>query len=257
MTREAKTLLTSLTDNLEYPEFCLKASLDNSLFKDFRRNEIYNMALEHDSFEQGLEYLEAIRKSSSNVLQKLDEILQNDRLGNPKLFEYEGIGMVAPPTLRYLKILADLESNFGSLNNLRICEIGVGYGGLCRMINSYFQVETYALIDLKPVLMLAQKYLDHYVLNTTLSYKTMYELPKDSYDLVISNYAFTELRREIQDIYLEKIILSSTRGYITYNEINPEDFNSYTKEELMKIMPKIKVLAEVGILDPKDCILVW
>lgn len=257
MDNKEQTLLTSLTDNIDYPDFCLKASLDSSIFKDFRRNEIYNIALEHDSFEQGLEYLEAIQNSSSNVLSKLDEIRKNDNIGNPRVFNYEGIGTVAPPTIRYLKILSDLESEFGSLDNFNICEIGVGYGGLCRIISSYFKVKSYCLVDLKPVLMLAQKYLDHYVLNTTLSYKTMHELQKDSYDLVISNYAFTEMRREIQNIYLEKVILSSSKGYITYNQMNPKDFNSYTKEELIKMIPSIKVMNEVGILDADDCILVW
>jgi len=190
-------------------------------------------------------------------LSHLGEILKNDHIGNPIVYHYEGIGTIAPPTIRYLKILSDLESEFGTLDNFNICEIGVGYGGLCRMISSYFKVKTYSLVDLKPVLMLAQKYLDHYVLNTTIAYKTMHELQKNTYDLVISNYAFTELRREIQDVYLEKVILSSARGYITYNYINPEDFNSYSKEELIKIIPNIKVIEKVGILDPRDCILVW
>nr|CAD5980366.1 Putative methyltransferase [Planktothrix pseudagardhii] len=85
----------------------------------------------------------------------------------------------------------------------------------------------------------------------------MNELRKDSYDLVISNYAFTEIRREVQQVYLEKVLLSAKRGYITYNEINPEDFNSYTKEELIEILPQIRVKPEVGILHPKDCTLVW
>nr|WP_302184702.1 putative sugar O-methyltransferase [Planktothrix pseudagardhii] len=143
------------------------------------------------------------------------------------------------------------------LDNCNICEIGVGYGGLCRIISSYFHVKSYTLVDLKPVLLLAQRYLDHFPLNTTLIYKTMNELRKDSYDLVISNYAFTEIRREVQQVYLEKVLLSAKRGYITYNEINPEDFNSYTKEELIEILPQIRVKPEVGILHPKDCTLVW
>jgi putative sugar O-methyltransferase len=259
MNSQDKVLQTSLTDNIDYPEFCLKASLDYSIFKDFRRNEIYKIALEHDDFDQGLEYLEATNKSksSSNVLSKINEFQKNDQIGNPIVFDYDGIGTIAPPTLRYIKILSDLESEFGTLDKLNICEIGVGYGGLCRIISSYFNVKTYTLVDLKPVLMLAQRYLDHYPLNTTLNYKTMNELPKNNYDLVISNYAFTELRREIQDVYLEKVLLSATKGYITYNEINPKDFNSYTKEELIKIIPTIRVNKEVGILHPKDCTLVW
>lgn len=257
MNSQNKVLKTSLTDNFDYPEFCLQASLNYSIFKDFRRNEIYRIALEHDSFEQGLEYLEATQQSGSNVLSKIDEFRKNDLIGNPEVFDYDAIARIAPPTLRYIKILSDLESEFGTLDNLNICEIGVGYGGMCRIINSYFNVRSYTLVDLKPVLMLAQRYLDNYPLQTTLAYKTMHELQKESYDLFISNYAFTEIRREIQQVYLEKVVLSAARGYITYNEINPQDFNSYTKEELIKLIPQIRVKPEVGILSPKDCTLVW
>jgi putative sugar O-methyltransferase len=252
-----KSFQTSLTDNLDYPEFCLKASLDYSIFKDFRQNEIYNLALEHDSFEQGLEYLEATQKSESNVLSNINEFRKNDLIGNPRVFDYEGIGIIAPPTLRYIKILSDLESEFGTLDNFNICEIGVGYGGLCRIISSYFNIKTYTLVDLKSVLQLAQRYLDHYPLNTTVVYKTMNELLGNSYDLVISNYALTEIRREIQQVYLEKVVIPAQRGYITYNEINPKEFNSYTKEEFIALIPQIKIKEEVAILDPRDCTLVW
>ena len=257
MVYQDKALKTSLTDNFDYPQFCLQASLDYSKFRSFRQNQIYNAALEHDSFEQGLEYLQATKESGYNVLSKIDEFRKNDLIGNPQVFDYDGIGTIAPPTLRYIKILSDLECEFGTLDNFNICEIGVGYGGMCRIISSYFNVRSYTLVDLKPVLSLAQRYLDHYPLNTTLIYRTMNELHKDSYDLVISNYAFTEIRREIQQVYLEKVVIPAKRGYITYNEINPEDFNSYTKEELMEMIPQIRIKPEVGILHPKDCTLVW
>jgi hypothetical protein len=65
----------------------------------------------------------------------------------------------------------------------------------------------------------------------------MNELQRNSYDLVISNYALTEIRKEIQEVYLEKVVLPAQRGYITYNEINPEDFHSYTKEEFIALIP--------------------
>ncbi len=252
-----KTFITSLTDNTKYPEYCLQAALNSDVFHGFRCNEIYNAALEHDSYEQGLEYLEAIKQSGFNLLAVADEFRKNDKIGSPRVYEYEDIGIFAPPTLRYIKILSDLETQFGSLHNLNICEIGVGYGGLCRLVDSYFKVKSYTLVDLKPVLMLAQKYLDNYALHTSLVYRTMNELSTEAYDLVISNYAFTEMRRDIQDVYLKKVICSSSRGYITYNDINPEDFNSYKKEELAQMIEDLKEMPEVGILHEADCTLVW
>jgi hypothetical protein len=90
-----------------------------------------------------------------------------------------------------------------------------------------------------------------------MNYKTMNELKKQNYDLVISNYAFTELRREIQDVYLEKIILPSCRGYISYNEITPEYFRSYNRDELIKIIPNSHIVEEAPLTHPKNCIIVW
>jgi hypothetical protein len=55
----------------------------------------------------------------------------------------------------------------------------------------------------------------------------------EDFDLVISNYAYSELSRELQDLYYEKIIKRSKNGYFTYNFIS-ELFNidSYSKEEV-------------------------
>jgi len=105
--------------------------------------------------------------------------------------------------------------------------------------------------------LLAQTYLDGYALHSTMRYKTMNELAKETYDLVISNYAFTELRREIQDTYLERIILNTRRGYITYNEHTPPYFNSYKKDELLKIIPGAYALDEVPLTHSKNCIIAW
>jgi len=249
---------TSLTDNGKYPEFCQQAIHDDSLFNDFRRNETYTFALEHDSQKQGLEYLE-VAKNLKFFADYIEEFKQNDTVGNPIKFNYDQIGEISPTTTRYIKVLSDLEREFGTLNNLNICEIGVGYGGLCRIIDSYFRsVKSYCLVDLQPVLGLTQKYLNHFQINTSISYKTAEDLSvEDRYDLVISNYAFTELRREVQDIYLEKIILNSQKGYITYNQINFLDFNGYSVDELMEIIPNGKILYEIEMTNPGDCILVW
>ncbi|HIK08652.1 MAG TPA: putative sugar O-methyltransferase [Oscillatoriaceae cyanobacterium M33_DOE_052] len=249
-------LKTSLTDNGQYPEFCQNASQDPALFENFRRNPIYNAALEHDSFEQGLEYLEYAKKVK-RFDSHLEEFKKNDLIGNPMTFEYEPYGKIAPPTLRYLKVLSDIETHIGNLDNAKICEIGTGYGGLCRIICSYFQVAEYNLLDLPPVLSLVQKYLSHFEINTTIKYLDVSRLPNQEYDLVISNYAFTELRRDIQENYLQNVILKSKKGYITYNDINPKDFNSYTLEELKAIIPNLQVFKEIENTHPKDCMLIW
>ena len=127
--------------------------------------------------------------------------------GNPKVSEYQSFGKISSTTLRYIKVLSDLKNLFGNLDGFNICEIGVGYGGQCRVINCYFSPSVYCFVDIKPALMLAQRFLDNYIIPSILSYKTMNELERTNYDLLISNYAFSELHRKIQDVYLEKVIL--------------------------------------------------
>jgi phospholipid N-methyltransferase len=250
-------LKTSISNNGKYPDFCLKASNDVLIFSNFRQNLIYREILEHITPQLGQEYLATINAYRPELYKNIDKIKENDMYGNPDLVEYESVGRICPSTLRYTKVLADLLNLFTSLNGLNIIEIGVGYGGQCRVINSITAPKEYTLVDIRPALFLAQCYLDGFVLSSVMKYKTMNELEKNQYDLAISNYAFTELPRKIQNVYLDKIILNSKCGYITYNEITPDYFQSYKKEELLKLIPNSFIMDEVPLTHEKNCIIVW
>jgi len=247
---------TSISDNQAYPQICLDASNDYRLFNTFRRNPIYNTILEHMSRSHGKECLDLISKDQ-DILEALDTFKANDEYGNPIMYEYSGAGMISPSTLRYIKVLADLKKHFRTLDNFSICEIGIGYGGQCRIINAYYKPSLYCLVDLRQVLTLASRFLDKYTIPAVLNYTTMNELGRHNYDLVLSNYAFTELPRSIQEVYLEKVLLRSKRGYITYNAITPVEFNSYTRNELLEILPDPRVYEEEPLTDPNNCIIAW
>lgn len=250
-------LSTSISDNQIYPNFCIKASTDLRVFSNFRRNNVYRQILEHLSFEVGIAYLDEIKKNNFDLLENIVLFKENDDWGNPEIFEYPEIGKISPSTLRYIKVFFDLISLFKQIDGLKICEIGVGYGGQCRIINSVSSPSEYTLVDIKPALMLSQCYLDNYVLNSVLKYKTMNELEVQNYDLLISNYAFSELPRNIQDVYLRKIILNSKKGYITFNEISPEYFKSYKRAELLTLIPNSRIVEEKPLTNDKNCIIIW
>lgn len=252
-----KKILRSLSNETNYPDFCLKATLNTKLFSSFRKNEIYCQILEHVTRQQGQEYINEIILNSPDLFESIELFKKNDIIGDPKLYEYPEIGYMSPTTLRYVKVLSDLIKIFANLDKKSICEIGVGYGGQCRIIDSYCDISDYTLVDLKPVLMLSEKYLDNYIIRSSLNYKTMNELKISSYDLIISNYAFTELSREIQDVYLKKIILNSKGGYIAYNDINPFDYRSYKKEELLSVIPNSRIIPEKPLTHPNNCIIIW
>lgn len=248
--------ITSISDNYRYPQACLQAANDYRLFNVFRQNKDYTEILEHATHDQGAVYLNEIKKNS-DVLISLPDIAKNDTYGGPVLHSYPGISPISPSTLRYAKVLCDLFFHFGSLDGFSIAEIGVGYGGQCRAINAISSPRSYTLVDLQPVLQLSQRYLDHYILKSQLTYLTLNQLTKCNYDLLISNYAFSELPRAVQDVYLEKIILPSVRGYMTYNQISPESFKSYSSEELLKLIPGSTIVDEVPLTHPMNCIIIW
>ncbi len=251
-----KSISTSLSDNQAYPDVCLRASNEYRIFNNFRRDPVYKGIVEQVTREQGIRYLEVINRDS-DVLSAMEAFKENDRYGSPIMYDYPPFGAISPTTLRYVKVLGDLKRHFGILDGLNICEIGVGYGGQCRIINAFYRPATYCLVDIKPALNLAQRFLDNYALASILTYKTMNELDRHSYDLVISNYAFTELPRRIQDVYLGKIIVSSRRGYITYNEITPQEFGSYRAHELIRLIPGSTATGEEPLTHPKNCIILW
>lgn len=180
-------------------------------------------------------------------------------MGGGLLRFYKSIGFITPSTLRYIKVLSDLIKHFGDLNNKKIIEVGIGYGGQARIILSYFpQIESYTFIDLSEVLGLARKYLSHFELKNKLFFLTSSQLKEQiSCDLFISNYAFSELNKNIQEIYINCVIKNAKNGYITYNEIAPEGFN-YKLSDYEKLFNKtLKILEEVPQTHAKNKIIMW
>lgn len=157
---------TSLSDNGAYPALCYAASKDERFFRDFKRNPIYNAILEHVSQNQGSEYLDVISSNSESIFtdSDWDNFLLNDSLGNPRTYNYSvnnRTRQCSPTTLRYVKVLQDILTLFDTKKIRKVGEIGVGYGGQCRILTSYIRsIENYSLIDLPEVLALSKKYIE-------------------------------------------------------------------------------------------------
>ena len=247
---------TSLSDNQAYPQVCLDATNNFKYFNRFRRNTVYASIVETVTSDLGKKYLDFLQ-ADKQTMAHLAEFKKNDDWGGPVTSSYAGVGDISPTTLRYIKVLADLRQYFTSLDQLSICEIGVGYGGQCRIVNALFSPAAYTLVDIQPALQLTHRYLGNYITNSVLSFKTMNELDSRAYDLCISNYAFSELPRSLQDVYLKKVILNSKMGYITYSDnFTPASFNSYRVDELLKMIPGSTKIEENPKTGP-NFIILW
>lgn len=129
----------------------------------------------------------------------------NDFYGSPKLHSY-GQKKFSTSTLQYIGVLSNLIRKYGSLDGWRICEIGGGYGGQCRTIHDVYKPECYHIIDLPEVCELQRRYCQA---------QSFTEPTGQEYDLVISNYALSEIQNNKS--YIDNILRKSTHGYITCN----------------------------------------
>lgn len=251
---------TSVSQNTSYPSICLQASVDDSLFNIFKTLPEYTQILEHATFDFGRKYIENIRRDNPHLLQEpyISKFKENDLLGSAVTFEYEKDLIVSPNTLKYINVLSDLIVFFGNLDGFRIAEIGGGYGGQCKIITDYFKIENYHIVDLPEVNALTKKYLNKLEVGN-FRVSSSDELVKENYDLLISDYAFTELSRELQDYYKHTIIDGATNGYMHCNFILHlmKNYNSYSLNELVSLKTNTRVLDEVPLTAPDNFLLTW
>ena len=242
--------LTIIQDILKKPK----------LFENFKRNHLYRETLEHVSEKEGAEYLEILRKNNIEILNRASEtVFLSDNQGNPVKFRYKESQIpLSPTTLRYVKVASDLEKLFGKELG-SVVEIGCGYGGQTLVNDQLLNVHNATLFDLPLVNKLIDKYLDAYFLNG--KYKTTI-LNKESarkYDLVISNYAFSELPKELQLKYVDKILAHCKKGYLTMNSGlgNERSIGKLSIKELNSLLPQFEIFEEKPSTGKDNYIIVW
>jgi putative sugar O-methyltransferase len=255
--------IRSDSDNGRYTAFVEQANKSYKVFSHFKKNPVYQEILEHVSEKDGARYLEVLKKNAPDLFTYLDKFKINDLVGNPTTFEYPEIGRISPTTLRYMKVASDLRTLFGSAIGNRVAEIGVGYGGQALVLDQIFTINEYCLFDLPPVLELTSKYLESHILN--LSYHTLtlnQALATERYDLVISNYAFSELPKVLQRKYIDKVLAHASKGYLTMNSgrvgsAAVDGTNKLSLEELRVLLPHFEVFEEEPYTSPQNYIIVW
>lgn len=245
---------TSVSDYTEYKNICLRAATDDEVYKTFRQHYDYTPILEHVTEELGQRYVNEIEKHELFKPEYLEIARKNDIEGTPILLDYQPpFTNVCPSTMRYLKTTLDLFHLFDTLDNLNIIEIGAGYGGQCKMIHNMFKPKSYTIVDLQEPLNLIQKYLRGV---PNIIYETEETLQEGTYDLIISNFAFSECDRTIQNSYIEKAIKNTQHGYIIFNDITKYfNIDSLTKDEFKNII-KCYEIPEVPASGP-NVVLHW
>ena len=251
---------SSITDSeitASYPSLCGLAAKNLEIFKKFRSSRVMVKALDHVSIEQGNGYISEILKYSSWSEKFTKTLVKIDKVGKPRKFRFRPYGTFSPTLLRYLKVYTDLEKNFGSLKNLNIVEIGIGFGGQASLIGLLDNPLSYTFYDIPPVLELAQKFTNELGVLGNFTFTDGRNPKPSNPDLVISNYAFSELNRDVQDQYLKNVVLPSPRGYITWNNLSAQILGGHSLAELIRLIPNSQIHPEKPNTSESNVIIVW
>jgi len=251
---------TSISDSDNFQDFlniCGSASQDLKIFSNFRRGYGLAEVVDNVTLEQGKGYIREIHRQVewnedyTNALRKIDSV------GSPRKYLFPQIGFCSPTSLRYLKVFIDLKTLFGPIKNFKIVEIGVGFGGQAGLIVSLENPSSYSFLDVEPVLALSKTFVEKLGLETEFNWHDGRNPEKMKPDLVISNYAFSELSRDLQKKYLENVILPSKRGYITWNSSAVGHEKCYSIDELIRTIPNSRIKPEVPYTGEGNVIIFW
>jgi len=243
---------------LNYLKVCQEAVRNEEVYANFKNDFSYTKILEHVWFELGQEYLDIIKRDFPYLLNHIKRFATNDNIGNPVIYYYEDIDLtISPTTIRYVKVLADLMNHFGRLDDMDIIEVGGGYGGQCKIIYDIARPKSYTIVDLPEVLPLVEKYLKEFNIEVIL--KQPKDVFENQYTLFISNYSFTEVKREGQNYYKRNIIDKSLHGYMTCNFIQAPNFKngSMSKKEILNLVVGAVSYPECPSTYPGNIIYVW
>jgi hypothetical protein len=251
---------SSITDSKlldSYPTLCGLASQDPKLFGKFRSARVMFEALDHVSLDYGNSYLIEILKIRSWTKEFTQVIEKIDSLGSPKKYKFGHYGVFSPTLLRYLKVHLDLEKYFGSLHNLKIVEIGVGFGGQASLTSLLDQPKSYSFCDIPPVLKLVEKFIESLSVPGQFMYIDGRNPSRVNSDLVISNYAFSELSLDVQNLYIENVISNSSRGYLTWNSLSADNLGGHSLADLIRLIPNSQIVPERPNTAEGNVVIIW
>ena len=174
----------------------------------------------------------------------------SDTVGGPKNiinFRLSGDEInLNPTTLRYINNIFNLVDIFGvdifASRNI-IVEIGAGYGGECKIAND-FSVEKFQepignrwkVYDLESSLPLISRWLTKFGYTASLNQTVDFT---NNISLVISNAAFSEMSRGLQEKYFRELILPARYGYFVENfGIYSSPFGGFSREEFIDRLRK-------------------
>ena len=206
----------SISGTMDWPRACAALASGALTSKNFRRIHAVRQVVETLGPVDGRHFARWIRDSAPGYLTD-KRVAAIDAWGDPIRWPAACLGTpraFSPTTLRFLAHALWLKKEGFVKEGGTVVEIGVGFGGLAAM-NAIVSNATTIMIDLPPVVVAAMLQMRELGLGNFASNDQSKATAGDV--CFISNYAFTELSREMQDAYVDEFIRHADRGVILSN----------------------------------------
>jgi hypothetical protein len=232
---------TSLTDTVEYRDFCRRAATDPATFQTFRRQPEYEHVVRVGEDDGG------------RYLRRLTDVPVDaaSTIGDPRMYDYPGASVPLDPVMvRYYHDRQEIRRWFGSTTEMDVLEIGGGFGGLARLLAP--ETSIYDIRDLSEARMLQDAYLERFGLTVGDA------VAGHPYDLVVSTFAFSELTRETMSNYEAHYLRHCLRGWMICNFLAVEQVY---EDEMLELVQRWHPLArwepETPETHPANRVMVW
>lgn len=208
----------SVSEGMPWASLCSEYADGTRDSTGFRRHSAVRDVVETVGPVDGRFYAQKIREWGPEWLTN-EAVMEIDRWGNPIRWPKWLLGTpnsFSPTTLRYLATALWLKRKgyLGPKSN--ILEIGVGFAGLAAM-NALVSGAVTTLVDLPQVEAAAARMLTENGL--AAQYQLSRTVRDSPMDLVISNYAFSELNAATQNEYFDKYIKHAAHCVIISNAV--------------------------------------
>lgn len=206
----------SVSGTMDWPRACEALVSGAWKSENFRRIRAVRQVVETLGPVDGRHFAKWIAHNAPEFLTD-KRVAAIDSWGNPIRWPAACLGTprsFSPTTLRYLAHALWLNHEGFVKDGDTVIEIGVGFGGLAAM-NAIVSNATTIMVDLPQVTHAAMRQMNELGLGNFASSDHSKASVSDA--CFISNYAFTELSRDLQDVYAEKFIRHANRGFILSN----------------------------------------
>jgi hypothetical protein len=248
------------SENLGYSKYVSRIISKPRKLANFRRPYVYRQILEHVNWELGGLYLERFTMLGGDR-SEVYQAAVNDVIGHPRNYFYSNFGWLNPTQIRYLTVKQEMENLFDMKSIETIGEIGCGFGGQFIAITRKFKIKEYHFFDLDAVQQIIRFYISHFTFDSKIIYPDIHAVTQKSFDLVISNYAFSELPKLVQMDYINKILLNSKRGYMIMNSgdsnLTSRGQGKMSLTEIQALLPWIKTSKEIPLTGPDNYVIYW